>query len=697
MGEPHKLNEFEPVSFEAWLKLVERDLQGAPFEKKLVKRVAGVDVQPLYTKKDAAPDAAGVPGVAPFTRGSYALGASEMGWDVRHEVSGGEPDGAAESILESLNGEASSLALVLDRAARAGNSEHGLGGIAIENVSELQQLLAQVLLDKISITLDAGATGFALAAGLIGVAQRKKLKLDALSGSFGIDPLGTLAAHGALTSSLESALADAAEAARWASEHAPRMRALTVDVAPYHEAGADAVLEIAIALATGVEYLRALTRGGLSVDQAAQQLAFRVSVGRDFFLEIAKLRALRRTWARVVEAAGGSAQAQTLQLAARTSRRTKTQRDPWVNLLRGTAESFSAALGGADAITTESFDAAIGDSDEFAHRLARNTQHLLRHESNVHRVVDPAGGSWYIESLTEQLAQRAWAKLQSLERAGGITRALVEGSLQQELKALLEAERKAVETRRLAITGVNEFPFVNEPPVVRASADGTRATERARRAAERSSTGLSVLDTTPGARFSSAIVAAEKGAAFSALRAALSTGTPARASALLRERLAQPFETLRDRSDRALDKHGQRPRAFLANLGPIPEHKARAGYAQNFVEAGGFVALSNLSSLARGGTAPVDGFASADEAAAAFTESGAEVAVLCSSDAVYAELAVSAAEALHKAGARAIVLAGNPGAHEAAYRAAGVTDFIYVGVNAVDILRSLLERAGAQR
>ncbi|MDB4985712.1 MAG: mutAa, partial [Myxococcaceae bacterium] len=525
---PPKLNEFEPVTYEAWLKLAERDLQGAPFEKKLVKRVAGIDVRPLYVRSDAEPDGAGLPGFSPYTRGSYALGSREMGWDVRHEVASGEPEVAAESILESLNGEASSIALVLDRAARAGSSEHGLGGLAIENVSELETLLGQVLLDKISITLEAGATGFALAAGLVSVAKRKKLRLDTLSGSFGIDPLGTLATFGSLPGSLESALSDAAEAATWTTQHAPRMRALTVDTSAYHEAGADAVLELAVALATGIEYLRALTRAGLSVDQAAQQVLFRFSVGRDFFLELAKLRAARRCWARLVEAAGGSSDAQTLALHARTSRRTKTQRDPWVNLLRGTAESFSAALGGADAITTESFDAALGDSDEFANRMARNTQHLLRHESNVHRVVDPAGGSWYIESLTEQLAQRAWQRFQSFERSGGLTRALVEGSLQQELKTLLEADRKAVESRKLAITGVNEFPFVNETPVKRSTADGARATERAKRAADRSGAALSALETAAGSRFSSAIASAELGAAFSALRAALSGGSPAR-------------------------------------------------------------------------------------------------------------------------------------------------------------------------
>lgn len=680
-----KLNEFEPASYEAWLKLVERDLAGAPFEKKLVKRIAGIDVQPLYTRADGTPDGAGLPGFSPFTRGAYALGAAEMGWDVRHEVLAGEPEAAANAILAALNGGASSLHLVLDRAARAGSAEHGVDGIAIENAGELDAVLAHVPLDKVAVSLEAGATALPLAAGLIAIAERRKLKLSTLSGSFGIDPLGTLASYGALPTSLTVALSDAAEAARWASAHAPKLRAITVDTSSYHEAGADAAGEIALALATGLEYLRLLTRAGLSIDAAAQQISFRFSVGRDFFVEIAKLRAARRTWARVVEAAGGSAEAGAALVHARTSRRTKTERDPWVNLLRGTAESFSAAVGGADAITTASFDATLGDGDQLAERMARNTQHLLRHESNVHRVVDPAGGSWYVESITDALAKRAWERLQTSEQSGGIARAIIEGSVQQELKALLESERKAVETRKLAITGVNEFPFVGEERLERPRANLERARARVKSAAEWSSASLERLATEEGARFQSVLASVERGASFAVLRTALAKGEQARAPALTRERLAQPFESLRDRADELVANRGKRPSVFLANLGPIPAHKARAQYAQNFFEAGGFAVLGN------------DGFATADATAAAFAASGAELAVLCSSDAVYAELAEATARALQRAGARAIVLAGSPGDAEPRYRAAGVTHFVYVGVNAVEILRALLERAGAQR
>ncbi len=681
MGEQHKLNEFEPVSYEAWLELVARDLQGAPFEKKLVKRVAGLDIKPLYARTDAREREPGLPGFAPYTRGCYALGPVEMGWDVRADVAQGEPKQASGRILDQLNGGATSLALLLDRAARFASREYGVEGIAIENVRELETVLSHVALDKVPIAVDAGATALPLAAGWIALAKRRRVSLTALSGSFGIDPLGTLASSGGLPTSLESAFADAAEVARWASQQAPRIRALMVDTSPYHEAGADAAFEVALALATGVEYLRALAHAGMTVDQAAQQVLFQFSVGRDFFVEIAKLRAARRTWARVVEAAGGGADAQALALAARTSRRTKTQRDPWVNLLRGTAETLSAVLGGADSVATAPFDAPLGESDEFAERMARNTQHLLRHEGNVQRVVDPVGGSWYVEAITDGLAQRAWQRFQAIERAGGAARAIIEGSVQAELKSALEAERKAVTARRAAITGVNEFPHVREEAVTRSRSE-TSAAQRAQTAAEGSSRGLAVLKTENGARFVSAIDAAERGAAFSALRAALALGNPTRATALVRERLAEPFEGLRDRADRMLATRGKRPTVFLANLGPIPEHKARAGFAHNFFEAGGFAVLSN------------DGFATPGEAAAAFQASGAEIAALCSSDTLYGELAEAAARALRAAGARAVVLAGSPGEREAAYRTAGISDFIYVGIDAVDALRSLLERAG---
>jgi methylmalonyl-CoA mutase len=664
MDEPHKLNDFEAPSYEAWYELVGRDLKGAPFDKKLVKRVAGVAVKPLYTRADLPPAAAAeLPGFAPYTRGGYALGGVEMGWDLRPELRSGSAAEAAQNTLDQLNGGATSLSLV--------TGEHG---VAIDDLEQLGLVLTHVDLSKTPIALRAGDRAFAYAAGLIALAQQRGTKVSALCGCLGLDPLGTLAREGALHASLSHAFDQAAALAGWAGREAPGLRALAVDLDAYHCAGADAALEVALALATGVEYLRALSARGLSLELALGQLQFSFSVGRDFFTEIAKLRAARQAWARVASASGAAPEHGVMLLHARTSLRETTRRDPWVNLLRGTAESFAAAVAGADAITTYGFDAALGASDEFAERMARNTQHLLRHESNLHRVVDPAGGSFYVESLTEALTERAWAEFQAIEQRGGLTQALLDGSVQTRLKQLLEQDEKAVESRKIAITGVNEFPHVHEEPVKRAPAR-ERTTEAPSAQLEDLTRGPDMLGATQAALL--------KGASFGDVTRALAlSDEPARAPELIQRRLSAPLEALRDRADARRAQSGQRPRVFLANLGPIAEHKARAMYAQNYFEAGGFEVLSN------------DGFANADEAAAAFGKSGAELCALCSSDAVYAELAEATARSLAQAGARAVVLAGSPGDHEAAYRAAGVSDFIFVGSNLVTTLSGLLTRAG---
>jgi len=680
MDEQQKLNEFEAATYEAWLKLAERDLQGASFDKKLVKRIAGIDVQPLYTRESAPAETGGLPGFSPFTRGSHALGAAEMGWDVRQEVAQAEPATAAQSVLDNLNGGTSSLVLVLDRAARLLDDGHGQGGISVANLNDLASVLEHVDLEKVPVSLQAGASSGALSAGLIALARQRGARTTALSGSLGVDPLATLAGEGKLPGSLASAYDQAAALATWTGAHASSLRVLSVDTAVYHEAGADAASEIAIALATGVEYLRALTSRGLDVDTALSQLQFGFSIGRDFFLEIAKLRAARRAWAQVATAAGGKPESEAMLIHARTSLRTKTRRDPWVNMLRGTAESFSAAVGGADAITTHSFDVLLGAPDEFGERMARNTQHLLRHESNLHRVVDPAGGSWYVEALTEGLVMQAWQRFQEIERAGGLAAALTNGSLQAQLKGGLDQDEKAVATRKISITGVNEFANVKEEPVLRATPATAALKQRSQQASQAGKAALESL----GSRhdFTSLVEAVQNGAAFRDLASALATGDAESVHPLTRRRLAEPFELLRDQADAQLKDSGQRPRIFLANLGPIPEHKARAGYAQNFFEAGGFEVLGN------------EGFLTALEAAEAFASSGASVCAICSSDAIYAELAESTAQALTARGARAVVLAGAAGEREAAYRAAGVTDFIFVGQNLVTTLRALLSRAG---
>jgi methylmalonyl-CoA mutase len=401
-----------------------------------------------------------------------------------------------------------------------------------------------------------------------------------------------------------------------------------VDSSPYAEAGAGPAVELAALLSTGVAYLRAMERAGIDIDAALGQVLIATTVGTDQFLDIAKIRALRLLWQRVGEASGASEA--PVHVQAVTSRAVLSKRDPWVNMLRTTMGCFAAAVGGADSVTVRPFDEMLGVPDELGLRIARNTQLVLMEESNLHRVIDPAGGSWYVERLTDQLAGAAWRAFQDLEGSGGVRSALESGSLQAEIERTWQAEHRSIATRRRAITGVSEFPDVTEAPVVRRRPP----------------------------------------------IAAASTGSDAEPLPL--RRLAADFERLRDAAD-AVDP---RPSVFLANLGPGTDHSVRSTWAKNFFEAGGIAAIGN------------DGFEDDDSLAQEFGRSGARIAVLCSSDAVYAHRAAGAAAALKAAGAERLYLAGHPGDDRESYVSAGVDDFVHAGCDVIDSLEGALVALG---
>jgi methylmalonyl-CoA mutase len=381
-----------------------------------------------------------------------------------------------------------------------------------------------------------------------------------------------------------------------------------------HAAGASPAQELAFALAAAVAYLRALEAGGLSLEQAREKIDFRLAADADEFLTLAKFRALRRLWASIESACGLSPR--PIRLHGETAWRMMTRRDPWVNLLRATVAVFSAGLGGADSISVLPFTQALGLPDGLARRIARNTQLVLLEESHLGKVADPAAGSGGVEALTALLVARAYALFQDVERAGGLAAALASGLIQGEIAKVAAERALAVARRKEPLTGASEFPNIYEKPV-----------------------DVLIASTVPGL-----------------------AGPSARAKALAPYRVAEPFEALRDRAEAA----EKRPRVFLANLGPIAAFTARATFAKNFFEAGGIEALGN------------DGFADPEALAEGYKASGATLAVLCSSDAVYAESAVAAAKALKAAGAT-VYVAGRPGELEAALRDAGVTDFVYVG------------------
>ena len=621
VAEPVLAGVFDPADQDAWLAAVDRVLKGAPFDKLVSRTADGITVSPLYTR-DSAPgagDEAGFPGSFPFTRGAHAAPRSDGRWDVRSSVVPTDPADDNRAVLQDLERGVTSL-----EVAWTGKAD------------DLAALLDGVYLDLAPVVLAPGSELTAAADALAALWAERDIDPGAAVGGFGADPLAHAAAHGAAGVDLPGLIAELGRLAARTAEQFPRVRAVTVSTLPAVEAGASEGQELAVLLSTGATYLRSMADAGMDVDAAARQIELVLAADADVFVTVAKIRAARRVWAGLLQACGASEEASAAVVQVRTARRMLTRRDPWVNLLRVTAAVFGAAVGGADGVTAEPYDALLGEHGELGRRMARNTQLLLLEESNLGRVLDPAGGSSYIESLTDELANVGWATFQELETAGGMPAVLLDGSLAARITDVRTARLSRVATRRSPITGVSEFPnLAEEPPP-----------DRSVRPAQGSS---SVLDEQNGSQ-----------------------------PLLVPVRWAEQFESLRDAAD-AAGADGAPPTVFLANLGPVAVHTARATFAKNLFEAGGIRSVTSDRGASTGFTTPA-------EVAQDFTASGARLVCICSSDAVYAESAQAVAAALTEAGAEHVYLAGDPGDRREAEQAAGVDDFVHVGVDVLAVL-----------
>ncbi|TQS40858.1 methylmalonyl-CoA mutase subunit beta [Cryptosporangium phraense] len=561
----------------------------------------GIRISPLYTA-GGSPEP-GAPGFPPFVRGNRLRdttaegGERPGGWDVRQRHADPDVTATKAAIAADLENGVTSLWLVL-----------GDAGLP---VAALPEVLTDVYLDLAPISIDAGPRTREAAEAFFGLAASAP-DGGAVGSNLGADPIGLSARTG-----VPADLTVLTDLARRTS--GTGIRAGLVDATVYHETGGSDAQELGLSIATGVAYLRALTDAGLPVGAALDELEFRYAATADQFLTIAKFRAARRLWARVAEVSGAPDSPQHQH--AVTSSAMMTGRDPWVNLLRTTLACFGAGIGGADAVTVAPFDAVLGLPDAFSRRIARNTQSLLLEESSLGRVLDPAGGSWYVESLTDELAHAAWEVFTGVERAGGIAAALASGQVERDLATVWEQRKANLAHRRDPLTGVSEFPNLTEKLPIR-------------------------------------------------------TPSPApRSGGLPRVRYAQDFEALRDAADAA----PQRPAVFLATLGPLAAYTARATFAANLFQAGGIE------------TIPAGPDLGPAELAGAFRASGATVAVLCSTDKIYATDGETAAAALQDAGATRIWLAGRNGTLP------NVENYVFSGCDAVGVLTTTLDDLGVAR
>lgn len=605
-------SDFPEVSTQEWMDKIQADLKGADYEKKLVWRTnEGFKVKPFYRQEDLeglkTTDA--LPGEFPYLRGNKQ---DDNTWYVRQDIRVENPEEANRKALDLLNKGVDSLGFHIPaKDLSAGYLRTLLEGIYCECVElnfttcqrhtvELAQLLTEYF-------------------------KEKGYDPEKLYGSVNFDPIGKMLQKGKDVSPI---ITQAAQLVKVLGGY-PHFRCIAVNALQLNNAGAYIYQELGYALAWGSEYLNRLVEAGVPADLAASKIKFHFGISTNYFMEIAKFRAARMLWASIVKAYQPQNDTSCqMNVHAETSSFNLTLFDSYVNLLRTQTEAMSAALAGVDSITVTPFDAAYETPNDFSERLARNQQLLLKEESHFNRIVDPAGGSYYIENLTVAIAQQAWNLFLKTDEEGGMVKAILAESVQNAVNQSNRARHEAVSKRKEILLGTNQYPNFNELAGDKAPLEHTCACGGKDHSHE-GETSFARLDTS---------------------------------------RAASEFEALRLETEHS----GKRPKAFMLTIGNLAMRQARAQFSCNFLACAGYEVIDNL------------GFATVEEGIEAAMKAQADIVVICSSDDEYAQYAIPAFQAL---GGRAIfIVAGAPACMDE-LKAAGIEHFIHVRCNVLETLR----------
>ena len=618
--EDNKLfNEFPPISTEKWEEVINKDLKGADYEKKLVWRtIEGFKVKPYYRAEDLE----GLeyldsnPGQIPYTRGKHT---DNNVWDVRQDIFLEDPVEANRVALDAVRRGATSLGLCMRNIKTVDDMETLFNGIYISAVS-INFMCSNDYLNTLKLYVE--------------YAQRQEVDPKELHGSCDFDMFRYALNHGKFHRGEEGDFDMAKKLIEYASKELPMFRVLTVNGNLFHNAGSNIVQELGFSLAAANEMVARLTDAGCKMEHVARNIMINFGIGSTYFMEMAKIRAARLLWSKIIEQYKPTCDcAYKLFINATTSAWNQSLYDPYVNMLRSTTEAMSACIAGADSISVLPFDNAYKEADDFGYRIARNQQLLLKEESYLDKIADPAAGSYYIENLTDQIAKGAWEHFVKIEELGGFCKAIRQGHVQNEVEKTAQQRDLDIATRKTTILGTNQYPNLLEKMGDKMHSDEHHC-----------------------------CCNCEKGDEVRILKA---------------YRGAEPFEHLR----LATEKSAKRPRVFLLTYGNLAMRKARAGFATNFFGVAGYEIIDN------------PGFATPEEGAKAALESGADIVVLCSSDDEYAELTQPVCDML-KGKVRSLVLAGFPKEMVETYKGYGIDEFIHVKTNVLDCLTNFQHQFG---
>jgi len=694
-------DDFTPPTYEEWKEVVNIDLKGADFDKKLItKTYENINLNPIYTKKDLEnlKFTENLSGFENYVRGFYSEGYLNEGWQISQVLNTPDAEVFNEMIKPELDRGLNSISFSLDFATQKGldadyakEEEVGKNGISISGLNSLTRAFNGIDITKYPINVFTGYTSLPFLMLLKAYCTKQNIDSTKIKGCIFADPISCLSAYGKLTVSIDKAFDELKQSVEFAEKYFPNVRVIGSCGFGYNSAGASAVQELGFVFAAIVEYADKLIEKGLPAKKVFKNIRVTFGISSFYFMEIAKLRAAKLLWNTIVKAYDLNTEEYKLYIHARTSKFNQTKYDPYVNMLRTTTQAFSAVLGGIDSLHTNAFDEEFNTPDEFGRRIARNTQIILKEESNLVKLIDPAGGSYYIEKLTDEVASLSWSLLQEIEKQGGMVNAIKNEFVQNEIKKVSDLRIADLAKRKSVLVGTNMYANVKENlPEKRIFDKAAFIKKRAEflqkyRVSGNNEKHTAIIeklgklsDSSSEELFETGIAAYVEGATLGEVANSLHSGYEESCSVtpLKIYRLAEKFEELRDTAEEFKKKHGYTPKIFLATMGPVKQHKGRADFSRGFFEVAGFDVIypNALSSTA--------------EAIAAYEKSGANVVVICSTDDTYPEIVPAFMQELKlKEKTGLVVLAGYPKEQVEAYKEAGVSEFIYLGCDAYTLLK----------
>jgi methylmalonyl-CoA mutase len=698
-------SDFSTPTYEEWKAIAEEHLKGVPFEEALSTHTyEGIVLQPIYCQKDIKdlPYLGGKPGFGNYARGISAEGYLTRSWEICQAIHCGLPEDFNRALKHDMERGQTAVNLTPDMATRMGLDideaeigDVGADGVSVANLNDLSTALKDIDIEKFPIHIDAGFSGLKILMLLVALFTKQGKKIDKINGSIDTDPLGFMAIHGKLPISLEKAYGHMAQVTSWTVKNAPQIKTIGISGVPYHNAGASAVQELACALATAVEYIDRMMERNLTIDDIAGSMRFSFGIGPFYFMEVAKLRAARMLWAKIVETYEGNKESQKMTIHGVTSFYNQTMYDPYVNMLRTFTEAFSAVVGGVDSLQTNPFDETFGQPEKFSRRMARNTQVILAEEAHLTQLIDPAGGAYYVEKLTIDVAKKTWALFQEIESRGGIFKALKDGFPQAEIERTAEKRKKDLAERKTVMVGINAFANINEKKRESRVPDYKKihktrvkqlkaywSTVSGKEHRKISDKLLVLAGRAPRDLIHAGVEALLAGATIGEFLWTPRIDKPPSIKPLRIHRISEIFEVLRDTVDAYETKTGAKPLLFLAAMGPLTQYKERADFSTDFFKVGGFDVIG-----------PKDqGFETPAAVVDAAIESKAQVVAICSSDSTYPDLVPPITKELKEKNPDVrVVVVGYPKDQVETYTEAGVDAFIYEGVDVHLILSKILE------